>query len=56
MQRYVWHSTYGEMLIEVLDGVAFVNGKRVVSIAELRGEGSACQLAGNLDRESIQCK
>lgn len=29
VQRYVWESRFGEMLIEVLDGVIFVNGERV---------------------------
>lgn len=56
VQRYVWHSAYGEMLIEVRDGVAFVNSKRVVPIAELREGGSASQLAGSLDGESTPCK
>jgi hypothetical protein len=36
VQRYVWHSAYGAMLIEVLDGAAYVNGKRVTSVQELR--------------------
>jgi hypothetical protein len=27
--RYVWHSRYGDMLIEVIDGQVFVNGSRV---------------------------
>ena len=36
VQRYVWQSAYGAMLIEVRDGIAFVNGARVASIAELR--------------------
>ena len=36
VQRYIWHSAYGAMLIEVRDGVAFVNGARVASLAELR--------------------
>jgi hypothetical protein len=36
VQRYLWQSAYGPMLIEVRDGEAFVNGKRVLSIAELR--------------------
>ncbi len=35
-QRYVWQSAYGAMLIEVRDGIAFVNGARVASMAELR--------------------
>jgi hypothetical protein len=36
VQRYVWESNFGPMLIEVHDGVAFVNGQRVTSIDELR--------------------
>jgi hypothetical protein len=39
VQRYVWQSAYGPMLIEVRDGAAFVNGKRVMSIDEMRSEG-----------------
>jgi hypothetical protein len=27
--RYVWESKYGEMLIEVLAGVVYVNGDRI---------------------------
>jgi hypothetical protein len=46
VQRYVWQSAYGAMLIEVRDQVAYVNGRRVTSIHELRkgdseGLGSA---------------
>lgn len=37
VQRYVWHSAYGSMLIEVRDGAAFVNGQRVVPVSDLRG-------------------
>jgi hypothetical protein len=36
VQRYVWHSAYGEMLIEVREGSAYVNGRRVVSMPELK--------------------
>jgi hypothetical protein len=36
VQRLVWHSAFGPMLIEVRDGAAFVNGQRVLSLAELR--------------------
>ena len=36
VQRYVWQSAYGAMLIEVRDGIAFVNGAQVASMAELR--------------------
>lgn len=28
-QRYVWESRFGPMLIEVIGGVAYVNGSRV---------------------------
>jgi len=28
-QSYVWDSRFGAMLIEVKDGVAYVNGQRV---------------------------
>ena len=35
VQRYVWQSAFGVMLIEVRDGRAFVNGQRVLSVAEL---------------------
>lgn len=40
VQRYVWNSAYGAMLIEVRDGAAYVNGQRVTSIHELRADGS----------------
>ncbi len=36
VQRTVWHSAFGDMLIEVRDGVAYVNGARVMTLAELR--------------------
>ena len=39
VQRYVWESAFGPMLIEVRDGVAFVNGQRVTPIEELRSNG-----------------
>ncbi len=29
VQRWVWHSRYGEMLIEVIGDKVFVNGQRV---------------------------
>jgi hypothetical protein len=29
VQRYVWESRFGAMLIEVQEGVAYVNGQRV---------------------------
>jgi hypothetical protein len=34
VQRYVWESRFGPMLIEVVDGVAYVNGQRVDPPAE----------------------
>ena len=33
VQRYVWESRFGAMLIEVVDGVAYVNGGRVDAVA-----------------------
>jgi len=36
VQRYVWHGAFGQMLIEVRDGAAYVNGTRVMLMAELR--------------------
>jgi hypothetical protein len=39
VQRYVWKSAYGPMLIEVRDGETFVNGQRVVSASEMRSTG-----------------
>lgn len=36
VQRYVWQSSFGPILIEVRDGAAFVNGARVASMAEMR--------------------
>jgi hypothetical protein len=39
VQRYVWQSAYGPMLTKVHDAAAFVNGKRVMSIDEMREEG-----------------
>lgn len=38
VQRHVWQSAYGPMLIEVREGAAFVNGSRVTPIHELRAE------------------
>ena len=35
----VWQSAFGPILIEVRDGAAYVNGKRVLSEAELRDAG-----------------
>lgn len=29
VQRWVWHSRFGSMLIEVVDDQVFVNGQRV---------------------------
>lgn len=39
VQGYVWNSAYGPMLIEVRDGVAYVNSQRVTSIRELKAGG-----------------
>lgn len=40
VQGYVWNSAWGPMLIEVRDGVAYVNGQRVTSIQELKAGGT----------------
>ncbi len=32
----LWQSAFGTILIEVRDGAAYVNGKRVLSVTELR--------------------
>lgn len=34
VQRFVWKMKHGDILIEILDGVTFVNGERVEPIAE----------------------
>ena len=36
----LWQSAFGPILIEVRDDAAYVNGKRVLSMAELRDMGS----------------
>ena len=36
--RYVWESAFGPILIEVRDGIAFVNGKAVTPIADTEGK------------------
>jgi len=33
VQRYVWESRFGAMLIEVVDDVAYVNGDRIEPLA-----------------------
>lgn len=45
-QRYVWQSAFGPMLIEVRDGVAFVNGDRVASIRELQATRNGARPTG----------
>jgi hypothetical protein len=36
--RYVWESAFGPILIEVRDGIAFVNGAAVTPIADTERE------------------
>ncbi len=36
----IWQSAFGPILIEVRDGAAYVNGKRVLSVSELRDSES----------------
>ena len=37
VQRYVWESKFGAMVIEVRDGRTYVNGALVESVAPERG-------------------
>jgi hypothetical protein len=39
VKRYVWESKFGEMLIEVADGRAYVNGALVVPAASPASAG-----------------
>jgi hypothetical protein len=39
VQRYVWEGRFGSMLIEVVDGAAYVNGDRVEAIGHKGPEG-----------------
>jgi hypothetical protein len=41
VQRYVWESRFGSMLIEVVDGAAYVNGDRVEVIGLAGPDGPA---------------
>lgn len=41
VQRWVWESRFGEMLIEVKDGAVFVNGSRVTPAAEIVARANA---------------
>ena len=34
VQRYVWESRFGAMLIEVVNGIAYVNGERVDPLSD----------------------
>jgi len=34
VQRFVWQMAHGQILIEIRDGVAYVNGDRVEPIAD----------------------
>jgi hypothetical protein len=46
VQRYVWEGRFGAMLIEVVDGIAYVNGDRVECIASV-GDGDAATSPGS---------
>jgi hypothetical protein len=48
VQRYVWQSAFGPMLIEVRDGAVFVNGERVTSMDELRADSANVPLGRSL--------
>lgn len=45
VQRYVWKMAHGDILIEVRDGVAYVNGARVEPIAKTLERGGPSQEA-----------
>jgi hypothetical protein len=47
VQRYVWESAYGAMLIEVRGGAAYVNGQRVEPLAETRGHVDEARAFGS---------
>jgi len=38
VMRYVWDSRFGQMLIEVVQGQVFVNGKRVEPVSATQAE------------------
>lgn len=42
VQRVVWRMAYGDILIEIRDGVAFVNGERVMPATETSTALSSC--------------
>jgi hypothetical protein len=46
VQRYVWEGRFGAMLIEVVDGVAYVNGERVECIDSVRDGDAAISTGG----------
>jgi hypothetical protein len=41
VQRYVWESRFGQILIEVTDGQAFVNGQPVEPLTVTQGRPSS---------------
>ena len=47
VQRYVWEGRFGAMLIEVIDGVAHVNGVRVEAV-DPDGPGEATTPPGGV--------
>ncbi|HEY9065095.1 MAG TPA: hypothetical protein VIO33_08940 [Burkholderiaceae bacterium] len=46
VQRYVWEGRFGAMLIEVLDGIVYVNGERVEHIGSVAEGGAATSPRG----------
>jgi hypothetical protein len=47
VQRYVWESRFGAMLIEVLDGVVYVNGDRVDRVRDMPSAHAMAQTTGD---------
>ena len=47
VQRYVWEGRFGAMLIEVLDGVIYVDGHRVDRIRDMPRTNVTAQTTGD---------
>ena len=46
--RYLWQSAFGAMLIEVAGGDIWVNGRRVVPIAEVQQPAEGYEVDGSM--------
>lgn len=47
VQRYVWEGRFGAMLIEVVDGVIYVNGDRIDRIRDMPDTSAAALPTGD---------